>query len=129
MKVQLHDVGAMPHDPFVVVGTATLTAEYTFVMMALSPGADVSTTCQPQTVPLECNGYYVRARFRGIVTHRGYYGGQVGVENEHTWWPYAYVADDMLDGVDPWSSSGPKITLELTGSVVAESNDSLSASL
>lgn len=108
---RLHQVGASPCDPFKVVGTATLLAEHRFVHMDLYPGADVATLCQPQTVALESNGYYVRARFVGTVVFRGRYGGPLGVENTHTWMPYAYEAECILDGTEHVWSGKARIAL------------------
>jgi hypothetical protein len=97
----LRCVTASPSASSAEVGTITLLEETTFHSASQYPGADTWVKAQPQTVPLLSNGYYVTARFTGIVTARGYYGGLLDVEESYYWSRYAYQVDAYITGEFP----------------------------
>lgn len=97
----LWEATASPSSPFREVGTLEVLEAFTHHFASQYPGADVWTDVPPQVVPLECNGYEVRARLEGTVSARGYYGGEVGVPGVAHVHLYAYEADALLTGEIP----------------------------
>jgi hypothetical protein len=67
-----------PGAPFVKIGTVTLTVQRTFHDAGFQTASwwrDVD--CQPQTVDLLSNGYYVKWQFEGVITE-DFFGSSYG---------------------------------------------------
>ena len=93
------DLKASPNSPYKKTNyVVEVTGEYEAHYGAESPGADIMYRIHKQRVPLESNGYYVKAKLKGTIVGRGYYGGEVGIEGEYLFMPYAYEADSWVSG-------------------------------
>lgn len=90
---------ADPGASYTVIGTVTLTEQHKFTQYSLYPGADLDILCDPQTVELQSNGYYVTYKLVGQATGGGHYfkPQNVGRPEQYHGQVYCYIVDELID--------------------------------
>lgn len=103
--------GGNPGSPFTTIGHVELHETRKFTVDTSYAAWWYEVECQPQTVPLESNGYYLRWEYAGVVTGGNIdsriggvpitpnqIGHSVGMPMSKWFMPYAYMLDEYLSG-------------------------------